>query len=200
MVDIGANARTKAGKGMPNRLRKEHKIPGVLYGKGMNNMLVEFAEMGIDDVIRNYGEHAIVNLDINGQKIKTMIKEVQRNPVSRAIEHVDMKYVKDDEKIHADIPVVLKGEGIINSKGWIVQKQLGHISIESTPDRLPRYVTCDVSKLNIGGRLTAADVEVSSDITVITDLHSVIASITTVREKEKTLDSDEQQALDSIRD
>jgi ribosomal protein L25, Ctc-form len=196
-AELSANVREESGKGSSHRLRKNHKVPGIMYGRELGNIMVEFSEMDLNDAIKSYGEHAIVNVDVNGEKIKTMIKEIQRDPVSRRVDHVDMKYIKDDEKVHADIPIVIRGESAVKSKGGVVQKQMGNITVETLPENLPKFVTADVSALNIGQKLMVSDIELSSDITLINDIHAIVASITGLSENESNLDSGEQQALDS---
>jgi large subunit ribosomal protein L25 len=99
-VYLNANLRKHPGRGPSHRLRKNHNIPGVVYGGSKDNLLVEFSEMDLNDVIRNYGEHALINLNVNGSNMKTMIVEVQRDPINRNLMHVDMKNVREDEIIH----------------------------------------------------------------------------------------------------
>jgi large subunit ribosomal protein L25 len=199
VTNLSGKLRNKAGHGVCNSLRNQHKIPGVLYGREHQNMLVEFSEMDLNNVVRENGEHALVNLDINGSRVKAMIKEVQRDPIKRNLIHIDMKYVKDDEKVHADIPVVIKGEEVIRSKGGIIQKQLGNVSIEASPEKLPKFVVADVSRLKIGDKFTVSDMELSSDISVATDMNSIVAIISPLKDNEEVShDIDEVQVLDSI--
>ena len=182
--NLSANMRYNVGRGHSHQLRENHKVPGVLYGRNAQNIFVEFSEMELSDIIKKHGEHAIVNININGDIVKTMIKEVQREPVNRKLVHIDMNYIKDNEVVHADIPIMIRGEDMIRSIGGIVQKQLSTISIESMPDKLPKYIIADVSKLNIGDKLTISDVEFSSDIITELDMNSIIATIISAKEKE----------------
>lgn len=195
-VSLSGEIREQKGRGTCHRLRKAHKIPGVLYGRGKSNLMVEFSEMDINDLIKHYGEHALVELDVNGSSMKTMIKEIQRDPVDRSIKHIDMKYITDGEKVHIDVPVVLKGDDMIRSKGGIVQKQMGTLSVEADPQKIPKVIVADVSHLNIGEKLTLADVEFSSDITIADDMDSIIAVITSAKEKEKAQENIERVVLD----
>lgn len=195
--ELKGNIREKSGTGPSHDTRRRGKVPGVVYGKNINNLLVEFSEMELNNIIKEYGEHAVVNINVNGSNIKTMIKEIQREPVKRNLVHVDMKSIKEDEKVQADVPVVIKGEDYVRSRGGIVQKQLGTVSVMATPDRLPKYLVADVSKLGSGHKLTIADMEFSSEIAVLSDMHSVVALVTTPREKE---DLDEAGKQDSGED
>jgi len=197
IVDLRGCLRSKSGKGSSHTLRRSGEVPGVVYGKDTSNLLVEFSDLELNDVIKNYGEHAVLRLEVNGSKLKTMIKEVQREPVNRKLMHVDLKYVNDSDKVHTDIPVVFKGEDLVRSKGGVVQKQMSNISIETTPDNIPKYIVADVSGLKIGGKLIIADVELSSDITVTDDINSVVAIVTSLNEKEKETVSSEEKLLDN---
>lgn len=188
---LSADVRSGSGKGICHRLRNQHKIPGILYGRGQKNLLVEFSEMDIKDIIDRYGEHAVLKLDINNSTYKAIIKEVQRDPVKRNIQHIDVKYLNEGEIVHADIPVIIKGEKAVRSKGGIVQKITNALSVEAFPENLPKYFKVDVSKLNIGDKLTVKDVEFSSDLTIADDLDSVIAVITGINENEKSEDEND---------
>lgn len=195
-VKLSALHREGKGKGACRRMRSSHRIPGVIYGRNRENMLVEFSEMEILDVIKRYGEHALINLEMDGNQYSTMIKEVQKDPAMHSIKHVDLKFIDEGEKVHADIPIVIKGEERVRSKGGVVQKQMGVLSVEASPDKLPKFLVADVSSLDVGDKLTVADVEFSSDISVADDIHSVIAVISNLKEKETTQDINEQQTLD----
>lgn len=197
-INLSGKLRLRAGRGPCNDLRKHSRIPGVLYGREHQNVLVEFSEMELNDTIKQYGEHAVINLGLNDSSIKAMIKEVQRDPVNRRLQHIDLKYLRDDERVHSSIPVVLRGEESVRSRGGVVQKQLGSIVVESSPDKLPKYVVADVSRLNIGGKFTVADIELAEDITLETDIHSIIAAVTAAKEVEKLAEGDGKVTMESI--
>jgi len=194
---LKANLREKAGSGKCNQIRRNNKVPGIIYGEKINNLLVEFSDMDLNNFVRQHGEHAVLEVDVDGKKLTAMIKEVQRDPVNRKLTHIDMKYIDGNEKIHADVPIVVKGEEWVRSKGGIVQKQLGTVSVETYPNKLPKYVVADVSNLNIGDKLSLADVEFSSDITVLSDIESIIATIVAPKEKAVSEDVDEVQLSDN---
>lgn len=196
-INLAGKLRHKSGRGSCNILRNQHKIPGVLYGRENQNLMVEFSEMELGDVIRSYGENALVNLDLDGTKIKAIIKEVQRDPVKRNLTHIDMKYIKDDERVHADIPIVIRGEEYVRSNGGIVQKQMSTISVEAKPDKLPKYIIADISKLRPGDRFTVADMELSSDLTIDTDIKSIVIAINTKKEMETLADTQVEEIRDS---
>lgn len=187
--------REKSGTGPSHDARRRGKVPGVVYGKNIDNLLVEFSEMELNSIIKEFGENAVVEIDVNGKSIKTMIKEIQREPVKRKLVHVDMKSITENEKVHADVPVVLKGEDYVRSKGGIVQKQLGTVSVMATPDRIPKYLVADVSRLSRGEKFTIADMEFSSELAVLSDINSVIASVTSPRERE-----DGTETMDEVKE
>lgn len=170
--------REKKGKGICRRLRQKHVVPGVLYGREKENMLVEFSEMDIIELIKNYGENAVVELEIGDFGQRAMIKEVQRDPVNRNINHLDMKYLDNNEKVHVDVPLVLKGEDMIKTKGGVVQKQISCLSVEGFPDSIPKVLVADVSNLDLGGKLKVSDMEFSSELSVADDYNSIVAVVT----------------------
>ena len=177
-IKIAANLRKTTGKGSSHRTRYNGKIPGVIYGKGFDNLFVEFSDMDIDHIVKNYGENAVVDIELNGSKIKTIIKEVQRDPIKNHVAHIDMKYINDGEVVHTNIPVLLEGGDNIRKKGGIVQKQVGAI-----PDNMPKYLVADISGLNIGDKLKVSDIEASSEIALDINPETVIALITTFNQE-----------------
>lgn len=172
--------RLKPTKGQNNRLRSAGRIPGVMYGLKNPNFLVEFAEAEVLDVLNH--PSSTVNVDVNGETKKAIIKEVQRSPITRQILHIDLQMVDDVHKIHTRVPVKIVGEDKIKRNGGMAQVQTTEVEIEGTADKLPRFITADLSKVPVGGRLTVGDLEVSSEISIVGDPSTIIASVTYIKD------------------
>lgn len=178
---LHANIRQKVSKGENHRLRNQGRIPGVIYGLNTGNYNVEFAQEEIFHVINISGGSAIVDVDVNGSNHKVMLKEVQRDPLTRKITHIDLQRVDNTHKVHAKVPVVVRGEDRLKGMGAMAQIQLDNIEVECTPDKLPRQIIADISRLDVGQKLTVAQLEIAEEIAVLNDPNTIIAAITYIR-------------------
>lgn len=188
---LHGDIREHHSKGDNHRLRSKGRIPGVVYGMKQASMLVEFAELDVSHVLDKIGEHGIVDLDINGRNQKSMIKEVQRDPVTRKIIHIDLQRVNENEKVRLSVPIVIKGEDIIRNMDLITQIQKNEVEVECTPDKLPKYITVDVSSMKPHQRLTVKDIEFSNEISILDEPDTIILSVNYIKDKtteEKTPD------------
>ena len=175
---LNANIRLHASKGENNRLRGRGRVPAVLYGMKDPNMLVEFGEMELSKVMNSTGEHGVIKLNLSGTTADTLIKEVQRDPVTRRITHMDLQRINSSQRIKAKIPVVLRGEEYFKNSGAIVQQQVNSVEVECTPDRLPRHIYADVSKLGSKRRITVGDLEVGEEISILNNPFSTVVTMT----------------------
>ena len=151
--------------------------PGILYGKGISNLMFEIGELELNGMINSQGEHGIINVNLEGEAFKTLIKEVQRDPVNGRILHIDLEDVKDDKKIVSTVPIHFIGEDFVNKRGAIVQKEKDNVKVKCAPDALPKYIEVDISNGEVGNQFKLADVEFASDLSILDDLETVLASI-----------------------
>ena len=176
-VQMNLQERTYAGSGPAHRLRAEHKVPGVLYGKGMTSKIISFEEPELIGVIRNYGSNPIIQFDIDGQHMYGRVKELQRDPVSRALIHVDIEQIDVSSKIQATVPVVLVGQQIAESQGAIVQRQLDEIVVECLPANQPKYIEAFIGQIEVGQSFKVRDLEVAEELSIVSDPEGIIATL-----------------------
>ncbi|NEZ47916.1 50S ribosomal protein L25/general stress protein Ctc [Clostridium niameyense] len=161
-----------------NNLRKNGKIPGVIYGKKCQNTLFEVGDIELNRCILQEGEHGIIDVNYEGKTYKTLIKEVQKDPINHNIIHIDLENVKSDKNIvNTNIPITFTGQEFIMKKGGIVQKEKSVVKVKCNGENIPKSINIDLSKAKIGKALRISDMEVSKDITFMEDLDTVVASI-----------------------
>lgn len=160
------------------KVRRTGIIPGILYGKDINNMMFEIGELELNKEVAKNGEHAVLNVDLDGELHRTLVKEVQRDPVHHKIVHIDLEELPKNATIKTEIPIVFSGEDLIMKKGGAVQKEKSSIKVECKSEKIPRCVNVDLSKLEIGDAYRVMDLELSEDIAFVEDANSIIASIT----------------------
>jgi large subunit ribosomal protein L25 len=188
---LHAQIRKKAGRGESHRLRNQSKVPGVIYGLNDSNMLVEFAELELFEVLHTNGDHGVIDIDVNGNKQKVMIKEVQRAPLTRRVTHIDAQRVDEKSNIKTTVPIKITGDSRYINTNDVVQIQINEVEVEGRAGSIPSHFTADISKVPPGGRFTIADLEISDEITVHSNPNTVIALITKVKNKPTESSSNE---------
>ncbi len=165
--------------------RKKGKIPGILYGNGMSNFMFEVGEIEFNKAIAEQGEHAILDVGLSGNTQKVIIKELQREPLSKNIIHVDLESIDKESDIKTEVPVIFSNEGIIGKNGGVIQREKDKIKIQCKPDKLPKFIQATIPEKSIGSCIKVSDIEVSSDITVLESPETVLISINYVASKDE---------------
>ena len=177
MENLNVQSRTKHVNHDAKKTRKKGMVPGVLYGKGIQNLLFEIGELELNDVIHREGEHALLNVEIDGNSVSTLLKEVQRDPVTRKVLHIDLEKIEKNKKIISAVPIHYIGEEYAQKNGSILQKDKDSIKIQCEPENLPKFIDLDVSGAHVGDVFRIADVEFGSEISVLDSFDTVLASV-----------------------
>lgn len=160
--------------------RKERKhgfIPGVLYGKKVGNYLFEVGEMELGKELSSSGDHGIINYDFNGETKKGILKEVQRDPVTHKVMHIDLEAIEDHQEIQSEVPIQFIGEEWLNRKGQVLQKERSVVKVSCDSEDLPKSISIDVSKGTLGSVYKFSDLEIASELSIVDDINTVIAAI-----------------------
>ncbi|MBZ4644848.1 MAG: large subunit ribosomal protein [Petroclostridium sp.] len=174
---LNANYRIGVGKNSARRSRNIGQIPGVVYDSDLNK-LIGIDKKDLDSVLAHYGENALVNIQLGGDTIKSMIVEVQHHPVSRQVMHVDFKPVRDDTRVRAHIPIKFIGMAEVERSGGILQRQRQEIEVECAADRVPKFINIDLSRLAVGQSFKVLDIEIAEELSILTKPTEVIATLT----------------------
>lgn len=174
---LHGNVRSNLSKGYTKRLRQSGKIPGVLYSANTKPLNLNFGQSELLSVINVVGGHGVVDLKVDGESSKAVIKEIQRHPVQGNIIHLDLQGVKADQEINIKIPITIEGEDFLRRSGCTALFQLNEVAVQCTPDRIPRGITVDMSKYKGGDNITVADLEVDKNILILDNPEQIIASI-----------------------
>ena len=183
MTTLSASARTILGKQVRS-LRQHGTIPAVVYGHGTKPAAVSLERSAYEKVYRQVGESTLLDLVLDGAgAIKVLVQEVQHDPLSGTVQHVDFHQVRMDEHLTADIPLKFVGEPrAVKDLGGILLKNLDHLKVECLPSALVHEITVDISGLSELNRgLTVKDIVVPSGIKVLTPLEEVAVIVTAPR-------------------
>lgn len=173
--------------------RKLGKVPGVLYGKGVGNLLFEIGELELSREIYSTGEHGVINYSLDGSDHIGLLKEVQRDPVTHKIIHVDLEEVQGDNIVQSEVPIQYVGEEWISKRGAILQKEQDLVKVACRVDELPKSIKIDVSKGGLGAVFRYADLEIGEEISILDDVKGVIASISNEKRLVSELGEEEKE-------
>ncbi len=159
-------------------LRKKGFIPAEIYGHTIKNIHVSVPERDFVKTFKEAGEHAIINLAIDeGKNISVLVSDVQYNTLSEKFLAVDFHKINMDEKISAQIPIILVGEAPAVKAGCIILHTLHELHIECLPGNIPNEFKVDISRIqNPGDGVTVADLTIGEDIKPLINTNTVIVT------------------------
>ena len=180
-LTLAADARDKAGKGVSRGLRREGKVPGIIYGGGGEDTKVALNTKELTKEYTRGGFFSkLVDLKIGNQNILVLPRDIQLNPVSDAIEHIDFQRVAKDAKLHVFVPVqFLNVEKCIGIKrGGILNVVRREVELVCTPDKIPDVLQADITNLNISDSVHISDIKLPEGVKpAIHDRNFTIATI-----------------------
>src|SRR5215213_1486457 len=168
---LEAQTRTEFGKGSARRDRRAGRIPAVLYGHGQDVVHLTLPAREFAAALRNGGSNVLLTVVLDGREELALTKSVQRDPLTRVHEHVDLLLVRRGEKTTVDVPIVVVGEPAPDS---IPNHQLNTVSIEADATKLPDSIEVDVTGREAGQGITAGDLVLPQGATLITDPEALV--------------------------
>ena len=171
---IKAEARTEFGKGVARRLRREWKVPGVIYGSHQEPVHFAVPLLDIQSLVRNNGVNAVLELEIDGEQYLTMVKHVDQNVLTFDIDNVDLLAIKRGEKVEVEVPVTLTGEP---APGTMHIQDADVLLVEADVLNIPEEIEVSIEGLEDGAVITAGDVTMPEDTTLVAEEDTVIVSI-----------------------
>ena len=178
---LTAHTRKRSGSGALNSLRREGLIPGVVYGKTQAAFNVRLNRREVETVLhKSASEQILVNLtieDLNETKL-ALIQDVQHNPLTGLITHLDFHAIREDEVIHANVPLELVGEPVgVKSGGGLLEHLFHSLEIRCLPKDLPDAIEADVSALELNGALHLRDVKMPEGVKPVASGDVIVAMV-----------------------
>ncbi|MGY1687913.1 MULTISPECIES: 50S ribosomal protein L25/general stress protein Ctc [unclassified Geodermatophilus] len=169
-----AEARTEFGKGSARRTRRAGRVPAVLYGHGQDVVHLSLPAREFAAVLRNGGTNALITVVLDGQEQLALTKSVQRDPLTRQHEHVDLLVVRRGERVTVDVPVVTVGE---SGPETLLSVELNTVSVEAEATAIPETIEVDVTGRGAGEGVTAGDLPLPSGATLLTDPEALVVNV-----------------------
>jgi large subunit ribosomal protein L25 len=178
-VDLQARPREERGKNAARRLRASGMLPAVLYGDGDGaSTALAVPDRVVDYTLQHMGDNALYDIDLGAGGSTARIVDVQRDPVSGRLLHVDFAPVDMQRRIEVTVPLHVVGEASGIEEGGVLQQVAYEVQIETLPGDIPQELTLDVSSLGMNENLTLADLRLPEGITLVSDPEEVAAIVT----------------------
>lgn len=188
-LKVSAEARTSKGTSQARRLRREGKIPGIVYGVGKTPQNVQVdARSFTRSLHAQSSEHVMMDLEIGtGDLRKVLLQDVQHHPISGDIIHADFHEISLTEKLRVKVPVRLVGEPTgVSQQGGVLEHLVREIEIECLPLDIPEHLDLDVSNLAVGQGFKAGDIQLdAAKFRLVADKDLAIAAVSAQRAEEE---------------
>lgn len=190
MISLNAKTRTLFGR-LANSLRAKDIVPAVVYGPEQKNASIEVVSQDFLKVLKQAGESSLIDLTIEGEKAKrqVLVHEVQRNPVTDQVIHIDFFQPSLKQEVEVSVPLVFEGVSFaVKDLGANLVKNFTEIEVKALPQNLPHEIKVDISSLkNIGDHILVKDLKVASNVTILKKPEEIIAAATAVEQIEEEL-------------
>lgn len=177
-IILHATPRPPQGTRTARRLRAEGKVPGVVYGMGGDPvpLTVDWRELRAA-LVTEQGLNAIINLELDGDRTPTLVKEIQRHKVRRDVLHVDFIRVDLNKPVEVEVAIHLEGEAeAVTAEDGVVDQVMTALLISAKPADIPAQLTLDISSLEIGSALRVGDLELPAGVTTHVDPEEAVVT------------------------
>lgn len=181
-ITLQASLRKTTGTSAVKKLRRAGRVIGVIYGKKTSPIAIDLPAPQITKILHDTrDEHLLVNLSIDGHDTKprlALVQDVQHNPLTGEVLHVDFHEVAADEKIRISVHVETQGEPIgVKTGGGVLEHVLREVTVECLPEDLPHSIVLDVSNLNVGQAIHISEIPAPKGVTILGNPAAVVVTV-----------------------
>ncbi|MEC8334600.1 MAG: 50S ribosomal protein L25, partial [Actinomycetota bacterium] len=200
MADLVLNTeeKTTIGSRSSRRLRRDGKVPGVLYGLGQDPEIfsVDYGDLR-GALNTDAGLNALIQLSVNGTNQLSILKTLQRHPVKDEVIHVDFVRVDPNQELAVEVPIVLEGVAKkVTDQNGMVDQTMFSLSVLSLPDSIPNELTANVSELEINDAIRVSDVVLPEGVRTEVDPEEAIAVGTVTRSTMESMAAEEAAEIE----
>ena len=187
-VTLEVSRRENAGKSVARKLRQEGKVPAVVYGGHRDPVAIVVDRKAVTDLIQksDHGVRSIFLLKMAGtdQQRHAMIKDIQINPITRKMEHIDFVRVMMDEVVRVTIPVHVTGSAPGVKAGGMLDTQIRELHVECLPNAIPDEFVVDIGGLEMHQFIRVGELKLPEGVKVLDDAERVVVGVTHLRAEE----------------
>ena len=183
---LEAQPRTPGTKNDARRVRKQGKVPAVVYGAGKDAMPISVDPRQVSRILHSAtGHNTVFDLALDGERAKAMIVDWQYEPIKGSLLHIDVKRIAMDQKLRVNVPIELVGEAAGGKQqGGILEQIAREVEIECLPGDIPNQIDLNVAELVFGMVLRVSDLPKSDKLKFVTDADQPVAHIISIKEEE----------------
>ena len=180
---LNATSGRATGSANARRDRREESIPAVVYGQGMEPISISVARRDLRQALSgSAGMNTILDLTVDGTVYPAIVKEMQRHPVRRTVQHVDFIQIDLSQEITVQVPVRLEGEAkAVLNNGGLVDLRRNELDVSTTPRNIPDEIVVDVTEMDMDTVITIGDVQAPSGTTIVGEPEWVVVTVLTMR-------------------
>ena len=184
---LSAALRTDTGKGAARSLRREGRIPGIIYGHGRDPQPLTLDSREVEKLLSQVTESTVIELTLDGKAARTLVREVQRHPFKRHVLHIDFQELVAGESIVVRIPLRFQGtpEGV-KVGGGVMDTLMRELECEVDPSNIPDHIDVDVTQLAIGHPLHVRELTLPEGVTVLDDADAAVVTVAAPKTVEET--------------
>lgn len=181
-MKIEVKKREEIGSNKVKHLRHEGWLPGVIYGHGEESHHIKLREEDLINLIHElHSEATLITLDLEGEILQAIIREVVRDPLTEKLLHIDFQHIHEDEEVSVHVIVEFEGEAYGVKEGGILNIEHRHLTVRCLPKNMPERILMNISDLDIGDSLHVSDVELPEGARILEDPTATIVNILSPR-------------------
>ncbi len=166
--------RNEFGKGASRRLRRDGRIPGVLYASHQEPVHFHVDRLEAQAILRHEGVNAVFELELDGEQYLSMVKVIDQNVLTLDVDHLDLLAIKRGEKVEVNVPVIAEGE--VFSGAMLIQEE-ETILVEAPALSIPEELTVSVEGVEAGNQVLAGDITLPEGVTLVDEADKLVLNI-----------------------
>jgi large subunit ribosomal protein L25 len=197
-ITLASEPRTDLGSRPSGRLRREGKVPAVVYGLGIDAKSISVPARELQHILAGEaGANTLITLDVDGESVLTLARQIHRHPTKGQLVHVDFVRIDRDVAVSAEIPIHLIGEAEGVKDGGLLEQLLFHLTVQAMPGNIPVSIEIDVEGLNIGDQLRVEDIALPEGVATEAEADFVVAQVAAPRVAAEVEEGEEGEAAEA---
>jgi large subunit ribosomal protein L25 len=179
VMTLKAESRNEVGKKIAKKLRREGRIPAIIYGEHKESIPISIAAADLKTILKSEtGENTVLRIHRDDVQVDAMLKELQYDYLSDHIIHADLIRIDLNKRVTVNIPVRITGTPVgVKTEGGFFDFMTREIRLRCLPTQIPREFVIDVTRMHAGESIKAEDVEMPEGSSLLTDAHAVVCSV-----------------------
>jgi large subunit ribosomal protein L25 len=181
-IILASESRTDLGSRPAGRLRREGKVPAVVYGLGTDALSITVPARDLQHILAGEaGANTLINLDVDGKNVLTLARQIHRHPTRGDLVHVDFVRIDRDVAVSAEIPIHLLGEAEGVRDGGLLEQLMFQLTVEAMPGNIPLSLEIDVTALAIGDQLRVEEMQLPEGVSTQVESDTVVVQVAAPR-------------------